>query len=775
MSARPRTIGRFQVERILGQGGMGSVFLARDPAIDRLVAIKLMRSGLDPEQMRERFEKEARAVGRLHHQNIVTIFEYGFDEDGEPFLVMQYVEGLTLDRHIALPDVGLADRLTLMEGLSSGLHYAHRSGIIHRDIKPANLMVDSEGVLKILDFGIARATASATTQGGQIIGTINYMSPEQLFGKPIDHRTDIFSTGVVFYELLAGQLAFPGDISTGVLHRVLHGEPEPLSRRCPGLTAEIIAIVERCLRKDPEDRYPDMGVMRKELAAAKRRLETEPVQPVRPPMKPGDAPTAPTPGPGTSSQIDALREEKIRKLLADARRAMDRQEYTAALDACQEVLIIQKANTTALELRRQIEAARHAIKLVDEARGEFERGRLTSVDQLLDRALALCPNLNPAIDLRHAVDAHRRHQQEADAARVSALLDDAHRHLAADRLDLAGVAASEALAMAPGDERAAALKRDVEARVAARISADDEERRARAAIAKAAPLRGADARPVEAPRHDVPDRRPPPPPTAVDRRPERPGSPVRVSSRWIAVIAAGIGVVVLAIWLVPRGRQAGEGGAGASPTTTPGPVNSPLPTATSTITPVPTVAPTAQPTASPAGGAQPPPRRTPAPAQTLAPSPTIALSTTVPPTPSPTRAPGPPTPAGPSPSDRIAAGQRLFNEENFVQAAAEFTLALQADPANVAARDGKAKAEASLGRQVSGILQRAQEAFSNSLSYCEFENVRRLVDRVLALQSQNADARALKLRVEANQRRIADNLSAQGKPVPRCDGGGDRR
>ena len=753
MSARPRTIGRFQVERILGQGGMGSVFLARDPAIDRLVAIKLMRSGIDPEQMRERFEKEARAVGRLHHQNIVTIFEYGFDEDGEPFLVMQYVEGLTLDRHIALPDVGLADRLALMEGLAAGLHYAHRSGIIHRDIKPANLMVDGEGVLKILDFGIARATASATTQGGQIIGTINYMSPEQLFGNPIDHRTDIFSTGVVFYELLAGQLAFPGDISTGVLHRVLHGEPEPLSKRCPGLNADIIAIVERCLRKDPENRYPDLGQMRKELADTKRRLETQRVWPVRPSMKPGEAPTTPTPGPRTSSEIDALREEKIKKLLADARQAVERQEYTAALEACQEVLIIQKANTAALELRHQIEAARQAIKLVDDARGQFERGALTAADELIDRALSLCPNLNSAIELRHAVDARRRHQ-EAEAARLTALLSDARSHIAADRLDLAGVAASEALAIAPTNQEATALKAEVDALVAGRIREEAEQ--AQRVRESAIP-----PRPVD----------PQSPPRVVDRRPATP-SP-RVSPRLMAMIAGGIGVVVLAIWLIPRGERLERGGVSGSPTPTPAPTSSPGPPTTPTTAPAST-APTFSPTSSPAsstGSPQPTPRRPPAPT----PSPTATLTTTVPPTPNPTRPPSAPAPGGASVSDRVAAGQRFFGTENFAQAITEFTLALQADPANAAARDGKALAEAALGRQVAGLLQRAQEAFNNSLSYCEFDAVRRQVDRIIAVQPQNADARALKGRVENNQRRIADNLTAQGRPVPRCDGGGDQR
>src|SRR5262245_59977916 len=158
MPSVPTQIGRYQVVRRLGEGGMGAVFLARDPAIDRDVAIKLMRTGFDVTDLRDRFTREAKSIGRLHHPNIVTVFDVG-EHDGEPFIAMEYVEGQTLAKVIAnAMAVPLAQKLGYIDGLFDGLQYAHRTGIIHRDIKPANVMVGVDGGIKILDFGIARVS-----------------------------------------------------------------------------------------------------------------------------------------------------------------------------------------------------------------------------------------------------------------------------------------------------------------------------------------------------------------------------------------------------------------------------------------------------------------------------------------------------------------------------------------------------------------------------------------------------------------------------------------
>src|SRR5262245_53325306 len=213
-SPLPTTISRYKILQRLGEGGMGSLYLARDPAIDRLVAIKLLREDVESDELRERFAREARAVGRLRHQNIVVVFDVG-EDDNRPFIAMEYVEGETLSAIIReRRNIPIERKLQWIEQLCDGLAYAHRADLVHRDIKPATLMIDSDGMLKILDFGVVRISRSAATgmtQAGTLMGTLNYMSPEQMSGLPIDHRSDIFSVGAVAYELLAYQRAFHGD------------------------------------------------------------------------------------------------------------------------------------------------------------------------------------------------------------------------------------------------------------------------------------------------------------------------------------------------------------------------------------------------------------------------------------------------------------------------------------------------------------------------------------------------------------------------------------
>jgi TonB family protein len=260
------------LERI-GEGGMGSLYLARDPAIDRLVAIKLLRRGFDTEAVRERFAREARAAGRLRHPNIVTIFDVG-EHDGDPFIAMEFLAGETLAELIRQQaGLTLSRRLKLLEELCDGLAYAHRAGLVHRDIKPANLMVDAEGVLKILDFGIVRVSDSGVTQAGVLVGTINYMSPEQVLGTGVDHRSDIFAVGLVAYELLCGRQAFPGTMKDGLLKRIPAAEIEPLTSVLPSVDADVAAIVDHALKKDPADRYQELARMRNDLTKVRQRVE----------------------------------------------------------------------------------------------------------------------------------------------------------------------------------------------------------------------------------------------------------------------------------------------------------------------------------------------------------------------------------------------------------------------------------------------------------------------------------------------------------------------
>src|SRR5580765_4281695 len=281
----PASISRYKILKRLGEGGMGSLYLARDPEMDRLLAIKLLREDVESDELRERFKREARANARLNHQNIVIVYDVGEDA-GRPFIAMEYIEGNTLSGVIrAREDVAIDRKLLLMEQLCDGLAYAHRAGIVHRDIKPANLMLDGRGTLKILDFSIARighAAATGMTQAGTLMGTLNYMSPEQMTGRPVDHRTDIFAVGAVVYEFLAYQRAFPGDIQDGVLHRIIHEPPPPLDKFVPGIDKAVLHIVAKSLEKDREHRYQDLDQMRADIAKFRARQmlkEDAPAQP----------------------------------------------------------------------------------------------------------------------------------------------------------------------------------------------------------------------------------------------------------------------------------------------------------------------------------------------------------------------------------------------------------------------------------------------------------------------------------------------------------------
>src|SRR5688572_15070692 len=256
----PTQIGRYEVVSRLGQGGMGSLYLAKDPKIGRLVAIKLVRQEFDNPEARQRFAREAQSAGTLRHPNIVTIFDVDTHE-GLPFIAMEYIEGETLGELTRRKaPLAMSKRLRWIEELCAGLAYAHRQGVVHRDIKPANLMLDSEGTLKILDFGLARREATKFTQSHVIIGTPNYMSPEQIRGQNIDARSDIFAVGALFYEVLTYQEAFPGAVHQ-TMHKVLHEEPEPLDVYLPDLDPQVSKILARAIVKDRDGRYPDLLAM----------------------------------------------------------------------------------------------------------------------------------------------------------------------------------------------------------------------------------------------------------------------------------------------------------------------------------------------------------------------------------------------------------------------------------------------------------------------------------------------------------------------------------
>jgi eukaryotic-like serine/threonine-protein kinase len=229
----PEKIGKYKVIGRLGQGGMGTVYKAHDPNLDRLVAIKILAGGLtDDPAYRQRFYREAQATANLRHPNIVTIYDLGEHED-RPYLVMEYLEGHTLDGSWSWQGFELAQKLNVVIGVCHGLQHAHQRGVVHRDIKPGNVMVLGDGTPKIVDFGLAHIAQSGDrnlTRTGQIMGSLNYMSPEQVQGLPGDPRSDIFSTGVVLYELVTGNSPFKSDNDFETLSKVLKQEPPSLGK-----------------------------------------------------------------------------------------------------------------------------------------------------------------------------------------------------------------------------------------------------------------------------------------------------------------------------------------------------------------------------------------------------------------------------------------------------------------------------------------------------------------------------------------------------------------
>jgi eukaryotic-like serine/threonine-protein kinase len=269
---QPAAIGRYRVVRLLGRGGMSDVYLARDPMLERDIAVKLIAGGLDDDVARRRLVREASAAGRLRHPNIVTIFDAG-EYDGRPFIAMEYVAGDTvrtlIQRRKPMP---LRRRLELIEDACAGLAHAHRAGVVHLDIKPDNLIVDETGVLKVLDFGIARVLSSEAFATRHVLGTLRYMSPEQIAGDPLDHRSDIFSLGCALYELLAYLPAYAGS-TREIVYRIAVGPVPRLAEIMPDIDPRLDAAVGRAMALDPADRFADLDEFQAELARIRAELD----------------------------------------------------------------------------------------------------------------------------------------------------------------------------------------------------------------------------------------------------------------------------------------------------------------------------------------------------------------------------------------------------------------------------------------------------------------------------------------------------------------------
>ena len=258
MSETPqKTLGKYQIQGELGKGAMGVVYRGFDPALEREVAIKVMGSATvsDPE-LKKRFEQEAKASARLQHPNIVTVYDFGYDDEGAPYMAMELLKGQDLEQRIRKSPLTLQEKLDVVAQACRGLAHAHEHHIVHRDIKPANIFISESGIAKIMDFGVARLMQSSQTKTGTVLGTADYMSPEQIRGQKVDGRSDIFSAGVILYRLLTNKKPFTGENIQAVFFKVLNQEPpELVLPDGGGEMPELQAIVDKALMKNKDERY----------------------------------------------------------------------------------------------------------------------------------------------------------------------------------------------------------------------------------------------------------------------------------------------------------------------------------------------------------------------------------------------------------------------------------------------------------------------------------------------------------------------------------------
>ena len=430
-------VGKYDVMDVLGRGGMGVVYKAMDPKIGRLVAIKMMTVGFtENPDLLKRFYREAQSTGTLQHPNIVIVYELG-DQDGNPYLVMEYLEGESLDRIItARRQLTLVQRLDVIIQICNALNYAHSKGVVHRDIKPANVVILKDGSVKIVDFGIARIGGDALTRTGQVVGTINYMSPEQIQAQVVDGRSDIWAAGVLAFQLLTFALPFDANDTPAVLLKIIGEDPPSLSSYMSDCPPELEQAVRHALVKDREERYQTAEDFAFDLMRVREKQCRE--------------------------QVD--------QYLEQAQQAVARSELAKGKELLLEILKVDTQNMAAKQLLQQVQQlmqkqqrGEQVRQLHDMARAAIEQKQFQDAIGYLDQALAVDKMNSELRNLREWAQQAQQRQQ-----RVEEILQQAESAQQADDLDQAQALLAEAMKLDANDSRVrslhAALNRDIEIR-----------------------------------------------------------------------------------------------------------------------------------------------------------------------------------------------------------------------------------------------------------------------------------------------------------------------
>jgi hypothetical protein len=432
-----KKLGKYEVLAELGHGAMGVVYRARDPFINRLVALKTITTGVaDDPALLERFYREAQSAGGLQHPNIVTIYDMG--EAGDlPYIAMELIEGENLEqviaRRAALP---MTVKLVYATQACRALDYAHKRGIVHRDIKPGNIMVGKDGTVKVVDFGIARVLEASRTQTGMLIGTFAYMSPEQYHGEHADERSDIWSFGVLLYELLCYERPFTGPTPASLMHNICEQNPKPLKHFLEDCPAELEIIMSRVLQKSPRERYQSMEDL---------LLELDPVR-------------------------NKLQAQFVAELVEQSRNLLEQGEFAQARELLRQALHVESGNhqaralleRTNAELKRLLNRPK-AQQHIERGRALLEEGKIQEAKTAAESALELDSTFGPAQELQRVV------AEELDRARVRAeYLEAAKQRLAEGLPDEAESFLAKVLQAEPANKQALALQQQVNAEKAER-------------------------------------------------------------------------------------------------------------------------------------------------------------------------------------------------------------------------------------------------------------------------------------------------------------------